>query len=391
MPDAEVIEAEEVTEETEEEVRQLPAVRAHEAVVARDEISVDDLLAQRTKIVDAMDRAMRQDVHYGVIPGTQKPTLLKPGAELLNSLFRLAPSYQSDKTWHDDGHLTVISNCTLTHIPTGLVLAGGEGLCSTRESKYAYRQGKRTCPSCGADAIVRSGRKNAYFCISAEGGCGNRYAFGTEQAKTLDEQDTSRVENPDLPDQFNTVVKMANKRALIAAVLNGTAASDVFTQDAEDSAPGPAATGSGSTGAERSAAPVMGAEHVSRENAARDFDPGKDLLEGAVTADGDYVHELNERMKHIEPSLDWGAVIKQAWTAERTSEFWVRLSNCVEWIYKTAGMDKGDFPPAEEQHIVAGFAWAFDGVVVELVWKEPREAPIHTGSTEITEDIGFGD
>lgn len=217
-----------------EETRNLPAVRASEAVIAKGEISVDEIVAQRDKIVDVMSRAMKEDVHYGKIPGVNKPTLLKAGAEVLNQTLRLAPDYESDKMFHDDGHLTVTSKCTLRHIPTGLVIASGEGLCSSRETKYAYRQGKRTCPACGAAAIVRSTKKSAYFCISNEGGCGGRYGFGTDPAKALDEQDTSRVTNPDLPDTWNTVVKMANKRALVAAVLNGTAASDVFTQDAED-------------------------------------------------------------------------------------------------------------------------------------------------------------
>ena len=40
--------------------------------------------------------------------------------------------------------------------------------------------------------------------------------------------------NEDLADQYNTVLKMANKRSLVAAVLNSTAASDIFTQDIED-------------------------------------------------------------------------------------------------------------------------------------------------------------
>jgi len=35
-------------------------------------------------------------------------------------------------------------------------------------------------------------------------------------------------------DLANTILKMANKRSLVAAVLNTTAASDIFTQDIED-------------------------------------------------------------------------------------------------------------------------------------------------------------
>lgn len=227
----EVIEAEDVKDLLPERI-----VGQDPAVVARGEITVDDMVAQRDKIELAMRAVMKEGIHYGVIPGVDKPTLLKPGAEVLNVLFRIAPSYQSEKVFHPDGHLTVISRCRLTHIPTGLLLAEAEGLCTTRESKYAWRNGKRRCPDCGAEAIVRSSKKSAYFCISNEGGCGHRFPFGSDKAGQLDQQEVGKVPNPDLPDSFNTVLKMGNKRALIGACLNATAASDIFTQDMEDRA-----------------------------------------------------------------------------------------------------------------------------------------------------------
>ena len=43
-----------------------------------------------------------------------------------------------------------------------------------------------------------------------------------------------RVPNPDVADQANTVLKMAEKRALVAAVLIATNISEYFTQDIED-------------------------------------------------------------------------------------------------------------------------------------------------------------
>ena len=43
-----------------------------------------------------------------------------------------------------------------------------------------------------------------------------------------------KVENDNPADNYNTVLKMAKKRALVDAVLTATAASDIFTQDLED-------------------------------------------------------------------------------------------------------------------------------------------------------------
>ncbi len=43
-----------------------------------------------------------------------------------------------------------------------------------------------------------------------------------------------KLENDNPADDYNTVLKMAKKRALVDAVLTATAASDIFTQDLED-------------------------------------------------------------------------------------------------------------------------------------------------------------
>lgn len=214
------------------------AVREPTAMVAQGELSVDDLIAQHDKIVAAMQGAMTEGIHYGTIPGVKKPSLFKPGAESLVVLFRLAPHYDSEKIWHDDGHLTVITSARLEHIPTGLTIATGEGLCTTREARYAYRTGERECPECGQPQVrhgkPRNGRPGNWYCWAKQGGCGATWELDSDQARLFEAMETGKVPNPDLADSYNTVLKMANKRALVAAVLNGTAASDVFTQDVED-------------------------------------------------------------------------------------------------------------------------------------------------------------
>jgi hypothetical protein len=225
-----------------EEARMLPAVRQSEAMITKGEVTVAEVVAGHAKIVEVMQAVMKEDIHYGKIPGVGKPTLLKPGAEVLLVTLRLSTEYVHEI--HRDGmHREVVSSCTLRHIPTGLVIATGSGLCTTYESNYGQRQGKRRCLTCGAEAIVKSTKKNTFFCISNEGGCGARWPFDSEGGRELEAQDVGKVENPDLADTWNTVLKMADKRALVAAVLNGTAASDVFTQDAEDLS-APAASGS---------------------------------------------------------------------------------------------------------------------------------------------------
>src|SRR5882672_9923494 len=108
------------------------------------ELSVDQLTSQVGKIQEVMKKVMQKDQHYGTIPGTDKPTLLKPGAEKLGLVFRLAPSFEIKKTELPNNHREFEIVCTLTHIPTGQIMGQGVGSCSTMEVKYRWRRGEPT-------------------------------------------------------------------------------------------------------------------------------------------------------------------------------------------------------------------------------------------------------
>jgi hypothetical protein len=344
MTDDDTIEAEAV------EVAPLPATTPPKsqstALVARDDITVKELIAQSHIIEEAMRSAMKENVHYGRIPGVDKPTLLKPGAEKLCVLFRLAPSYDSEKIWHDDGHLTVMVRCALTHIPTGFRVAEGEGLCTTRESRYAWRKGGRVCPECNQPAIIKGKAEygGGWLCYRKKDGCGAKWDDGSEQANEFEAMSIDRVANPDLPDSYNTVLKMGDKRALLAAVLNGTAASDVFTQDME---------GSSDVVTQVSPSP------------SREFDPGSDLLPGAIKGKTakETIDRLTEAMHGIDPNIDWPAITEQI-PGDRDAAFLRRLSNAIEKIRQEG--EGEDFGGVSDDVIVNAFAWAFQGVAVTV-------------------------
>ena len=46
-----------------------------EALALRHELSVEDVMARVNKVHDVMKRAMQDGHHFGIIPGTPKPTL----------------------------------------------------------------------------------------------------------------------------------------------------------------------------------------------------------------------------------------------------------------------------------------------------------------------------
>lgn len=195
--------------------------------------SAADLVLRLDVIRDAMDNAMREGIDYGVIPGTDKPTLLKPGAEKLGVLFQLDVQIVNEQLWGPGDHLTVTARATVFHSPTGTRLGYGEGVCTTKEKKYGKRQQQKTCPDCGNASVIKGKAEygGGWLCWAKKGGCGAKFHAGD---MSIEGQPTGEVENPDLPDMWNTVTKMAEKRARVDAVLAVTGASALFTQDAED-------------------------------------------------------------------------------------------------------------------------------------------------------------
>jgi hypothetical protein len=198
-----------------------------------DELSVEAIVSRVKKVHEVQRAVMKEGVHYGKVPGVDKPTLLKPGAEILGMVFRLDPQFEVTEQIREGSHLTVTIKCTLYHIPTGARLGSGMGSCSTHESKYAYRKGERKCPECGKATIIKGKEQygGGWLCFAKKGGCGAKFP---DNAPAITEQVVGRVANEDVADVHNTVLKMAIKRAHVAAILFVTCASEIFTQDVED-------------------------------------------------------------------------------------------------------------------------------------------------------------
>jgi hypothetical protein len=186
---------------------------------------------------------MIENEDYGVIPGTKKPSLLKPGADKLCELYALSDDYvivSKEENWEVvPPRFDYTFKCILTSIRHGLVVATGVGSCSSWESKYKYRQSGRKCPKCEQEGTIIKGKKEfdktggegGWLCFAKKGGCGATFVDNDEQ---ITKQETKRVFNEDIADQKNTVLKIAKKRAKVDAVLAATRSSGIFTQDVED-------------------------------------------------------------------------------------------------------------------------------------------------------------
>ena len=166
---------------------------------------IADLMAAHGELTEVIQKCMKTGMDYGIIPGTKRETLFKAGAERLLFAFGLYADFEiieqdvdhdrafsvkrkvwrnqfkGDKefTWNEEeafGLYRFVSKCRLINRKTGEIVGTGTGICSSLESKYSDRP--------------------------------------------------REVEN--------TILKMADKRAMIAATLITFGLSDRFTQDEGD-------------------------------------------------------------------------------------------------------------------------------------------------------------
>ena len=175
------------------------------ATASSGRMTVADIISHVGMVQEVMKAVMKPDIHYGVIPGTDKPTLYKQGAEVLCMAFRVSDTYSvEDLSTADMVRYRV--TCTGSHQMTGTVLGTGMGEASSGEEKYKWRK--------AWDDEFEATPENL-----------RRVKMGKYKTKQV------RTEPADLA---NTILKMANKRAKIAMTINVTACGDMFGQDLED-------------------------------------------------------------------------------------------------------------------------------------------------------------
>ena len=224
-----------------------------------------------------LEQVMKEGQHYGRIPGMPKdakPALFKSGAELLTAAMSLHPVLTDaeppmrdfDGKRHGGVSFWGFRRVCRIYRQTGpaederMLIAQAEGSCNSFEVKYRYRVQQRVCPECGAAAIrqakPKDGKDGGFYCWRKLGGC--EANFHHDEPRIL-EQKLGRIENPDIFDMENTGLKMADKRALVAATLIATGCSDLFTQDIEDRAEDGQPDEEPNGAPQRQAAPVSGA------------------------------------------------------------------------------------------------------------------------------------
>ena len=188
---------------------------------------------------DFVSSILAKGVDYGEIPGTSKPTLLKPGAEKLATFFGLSVAFQlEDKTedWNGkehDGEPFFYYRYKCQSRRNGVLVAECEGSANSFEKKYRYRNASLRCPACGNETIIKGNAEygGGWVCFKKKGGCGAKFA---DNDVRIAEQPRGQVKNQDVADLVNTIQKIAQKRAYVGMVLLAVNGSEYFTQDIED-------------------------------------------------------------------------------------------------------------------------------------------------------------
>lgn len=174
-----------------------------------DTVEIENVSASLNKVASvqaAIKGALKSGQDFDTIPGTNKPTLLKPGAEKILMMFGLTSEYEiieSVEDWNK-GVFAYTVRCILSK--SGMKITEGLGSCNSKEDKYRYRWVYEKDIPVGVDKETL--KVNQY----------NKY----------------RVENDEIYSQVNTLLKMAKKRAQVDATLTVASLSEVFTQDIED-------------------------------------------------------------------------------------------------------------------------------------------------------------
>jgi len=191
------------------------------------ERSADEMKRRRLKVREVMKAVMRKGVHFGPpYPGSDKDTLLKPGAVALGETFRYRPDFEVvERICPDDGRdyafIKYTIRCRLFHTLYGVEVGQALGTCNSFEEKYRYNVDwtDKEVPKgyWKMDSLERRAALDEY---------GPSYEVRKSRGKW---KVICKVPVVNLYEKDNTVESIACKRAHTAAIIYATGAADMFS------------------------------------------------------------------------------------------------------------------------------------------------------------------
>ena len=139
---------------------------------SRDAV-VSDMANMISMVEDAKARILQPSIHYGFIPGTQRPSLWQPGAEILCQMFQWQTRMEctSDFQNWDNGIFAWTYKCVLSN-RHGDLITEREATCSTQEPNYQRQIDKGLPVAQFRETVILMAQKRAYVAaVRAAGAC----------------------------------------------------------------------------------------------------------------------------------------------------------------------------------------------------------------------------
>jgi hypothetical protein len=187
--------------------------------------SPEQLKAQMAALMEMRKAVLVQGTDFDTIPGTNKPSLYKPGAEKLVMVAGLAV--------HED-----------SHVERNAVTGEREGLTARYTMLRPMPGARWKCGLCGEEVEgIPVGQSEGYAgydedrfyksAALARADAESRERFNAQKyERSVNPAKWDNVEEYRAP--WNSVLKMAQKRGFVGTTLNALSASGLFTQDVED-------------------------------------------------------------------------------------------------------------------------------------------------------------
>ena len=159
---------------------------------------------------DFLKTHMKENVHFGTVPGVKKPFLWQAGAQSLLDWYGYYATFTpvAEKEDFDLGFFAYTYRCVIKQKGSNVIVGDCEGDASSNETKYRFEWAFENEVPEGVDKTK----------------CDTR-----EIGKNKTKQYRINVANP--ADKRNTLRKMAQKRALVGATLLATGTSDLFVNE----------------------------------------------------------------------------------------------------------------------------------------------------------------
>ncbi len=227
----------------------------------------EDALLRKQELAEFVKSTMQEKVDFDVLPGTEKPTLLQPGADKLCNYYGLTSETEVTQRVVDHANDYIqfdYTCCIFWHRPGAdgsfykQLIAKREGSCNSKEVKYRWRFVKEEDLTASqrelkeAGKLEKQGRPDWVIEFKLKENPELQAKCAAEKWKMEPRKSAKtgkffnwylnphsvmwRVPNDAVFDLLNTIMKMSQKRAYVAATIAATKAHDLFTQDIEDMA-----------------------------------------------------------------------------------------------------------------------------------------------------------